>query len=369
MADPPQYPEDSEFFDADNSRPKSQNRFVLLAVLVGVAIIGSGFGLLWWLAGGGSLGSLTTIANRSVDEAELDTTPTGILRFEDDIPVPDGLFSYGGSTTWVPVHPIVEPAIAAQFPDYQLRYTLPVDGITGSGVGIEMLLNGQLAFSESSRSVKPEEYDAAQQRGFELEQIPIAIDGIALAVHPDLTVAGLNVTQIQAIYTGAVTNWSELGGPNLPIQALSRSAEASGTAEFFLESVVGADAFGDSVRITDSTTESLRFVSETPGAIYYASAPEVITQCAIYPLPVAPTNTQDYVAPYEEPLTTNCPTQRNSLNRADFRSGDYPLTRRLFVIVKVDGSSDEAAGRAYTELLLSPGGQAMVEQAGFVGVR
>ncbi|MEO1592487.1 MAG: PstS family phosphate ABC transporter substrate-binding protein [Cyanobacteria bacterium J06632_22] len=303
------------------------------------------------------------------DVAQGEGETIAAAEFETDAAIPEGLFNYGGSTTWVPVHEIVEPAIATQFPDYQLRYTLPTNGIPGSGVGINMLLDGQLTFSESSRPVKPEEFETAKQRGFELVQVPIAIDGIALAVHPDLGIEGLNVEQIQAIYTGAVSNWREVGGPDLPIEALSRSTETSGTAKFFLESVVDAEAYGEDVRFLNSTTEALRVVADTPGAIYYASAPEVVPQCAVYPLPVAPTNTDDFVAPYDAPLVNNCPDQRNQLNREGFRSGDYPLTRRLFVVVKADGSRDEEAGRAYAELLLSPAGQMLIEDAGFVGIR
>ncbi|MEO0539387.1 MAG: substrate-binding domain-containing protein [Cyanobacteria bacterium P01_A01_bin.105] len=356
------------------SPPESKDRFGLMVLLVGVAIIASGFGVLWWMAGGGSIRrSPTRVAESATRPLAESTDADGQpVQFEADVAVPEGLFNYGGSTSWVPVHEQVEPAIAAQFPDYQLRYTLPAGRAPGSGSGIDMLINGQLTFAESSRPVTPEEYEAAQRRGFDLIQVPTAIDGIALAVHPDLNASGidgLNVEQVRAIYTGQVTNWRDLGGPDLPIQALSRSAETSGTAKFFLESVVDADDYDDSVRMMETTTEAIRVVAETPGAIYYASSPEVVPQCSIYPLPIAPADTDAYVAPYQAPLVTNCPEQRNSINREGFRSGDYPLTRRLFVVIKADGDRDEAAGRAYSELLLSPTGQTLIESSGFVGIR
>ncbi len=99
-----------------------------------------------------------------------------------------------------------------------------------------------MSFSESSRPLKPNEYEAAQQRGFGLEQVAAAIDGIALAVNPELGMDGLTVDQIKAIYTSQVTNWSELGGPDIPISAYSRSPEAAGTAKYFLDSIVDAEA-------------------------------------------------------------------------------------------------------------------------------
>ena len=66
---------------------------------------------------------------------------------------------------------------------------------------------------------------------------------------------------------------------------------------------------------------------------------------------------------------SKCPEQRNQLNMEAFRDGAYPLTRRLFVIVKQDASTDEAAGRAYANILLSPEGQDLIEQTGFVRIR
>lgn len=344
---------------------------MIFATLLAVAFVATAFGVLSWVAGGGALLRKSDQSGEASDQNNRSSS-SAANSFDASISVPSGLFPYGGSTTWIPIHEPLNQSISSTFPEFQLRYTLPADGRPGSGAGIQMLMAGQLAFAESSRPLKDDEYSSAEQRGFSLEQIPVAIDGIALAVHPDLDVNGLTVSQIQAIYRGEATNWSEIGGPDLPIQAVSRDPEASGTAKFFLEEVIGAEVYGDDVDIVADLTSGVRQVSQTPGGIFYGSAPEIVEQCSIFPLPIAPSSDpQGFVSPVNGFVRQNedCEAEPNQINRQAFREGSYPFTRQLFVVVKDNDTDEEAAGRAYGELLLSPHGQALIEQSGFVGIR
>ena len=271
----------------------------------------------------------------------------------------------------VPIRQAVEPFIQETVPGFQLRYTDPVGQAPGSGSGIKMLLNGQLSFSESSRPIKLEEYEAAQQRGFELAQVSVAIDGIAIAVNPILNLEGITVEQLSDIYQGRITNWSQLGGPDLKIQPFSRAPEAGGTPEFFVENVLDGNPFDKSISIVRDTTTGLREVAKSPGGIYYASAPEVVPQCRVQTLSLASTEGEPFVSPYQDPLvdSANCPEERNQLNAKAFRNSTYPLTRQLFVIIKKNDAAEEEAGRAYADILLSPEGQALIEEAGFIPIR
>ena len=352
---------------------QQQNRTLMVITLTGLGLIAGVFGLVTWLVGGqGSAPVVQQPSSSSLDNNATADTDAPDNSLATTTNVPQGLFNYGGSTTWIPVHEAINNVIASTFPEFQLRYTLPSSGAPGSGTGIEMLLDGQLSFSESSRPLKDIEYQSAQQRGFSLEQIPAAIDGIALAVHPELGLEGLTVAQIQAIYTSQVTNWSELGGPDLPISAYSRSQEAAGTANYFLDSILNTGAYGENVIFVGDTTTGLRQVLSNRGGIYYASAPEIVNQCSIYAIPIAATNQPDnFIPPFAAPWRTGqeCLEQKNTVNKDGFREGSYPLTRRLFVIIKIDGSNDETAGRAYVDMLLSAEGQTLIEQAGFIGVR
>lgn len=284
--------------------------------------------------------------------------------------VPKGVFNYGGSTTWAPIRRDVDPLLQAAWPNFQLRYVDPPTGTPGSGSGIRMLLNQQLSFSQSSRPLKEEEVAKAAAQGIKLTAIPVAIDGLAIAVHPRLEILGLTVQQLVEIYTGKVTNWQQLGGPNLTITPFSRRPEDGGTVEYFIQEVLDKQPLGRNVVLVRDTTDGLRRVAATLGGIYYASAPEVVGQCRIRPLPLGRQDNQ-YVPPYQEPYVPpqRCPQERNRLNYRAFQEGTYPITRRLFVITKEDNSLDAQAGRAYADLLLTDQGQAAIEKAGFVRLR
>jgi phosphate transport system substrate-binding protein len=279
-------------------------------------------------------------------------------------------FNYGGSTTWAPIRKDIDSVLQQTCPNFILRYVQPPTGNPGSGTGIKMLIDNQLAFSQSSRSVKAEENAQAQAKGFSLQEIPVAIDAIVIAVNPKLNISGLTVNQIQGIYTGKITNWQEVGGPNLPITPITRPKEAGGTVEFLIENVLDNGSFGQNISYIDTTTEALRKVANNDGAIYYASAPEVVPQCTVKTLPIG-RNSQNFIVPYQEPYVplSQCPNNRNQLNTQVFRNGDYPITRNLFVIVKKNGQIDEQAGTAYANWLLTNQGQQLIEKAGFIRLK
>ena len=276
--------------------------------------------------------------------------------------VPTGIIRYGGSTSFAPLRtPAIVALIVQAHPGFELTYTQPPPGTkAGSGSGIKMLIDGQLNFSQSSRPVKDEEFDSAKKRNFTLEQQPVAIDGIAFYVNRDLAIPGLTVSQIKDIYTGRITNWSQVGGPAIEITPLSRDPNDGGTPEYFQEKVLAKEAFAPSVKpYAIDTTTTIRKVAQTPGGIAYATASEVCNQSLVKPLPIAKEANQGFVSPCVGEV----------VNKTDFAKDIYPLTRRLFVVIKRDRTLDEQAGVAYVNLLLSDEGQKLVDQAGLVPIR
>ncbi len=282
--------------------------------------------------------------------------------------LPSGNFTYSGSTTWAPLREI-DAQLGTLCPQFKLTYKQPSYRKPGSGAGIELLLNGQIDFAQSSRQPNDTEFQIARNRGTEIREIPIAIDGIAIAVNPSLAIPGLTIAQIQAIYTGRFTNWQEVGGPNLPIVAYSRKSEDSGTVDYFVEAVLEKQPLGKTVQLIATTTAAVQKIATDPGGIYYGSAPEVVGQCTIKPVPIG--NPNQWIAPYQGNLIAppKCSDKhRNRPNLDAFRDGKYPLSRRLFVIVKKNGQITEQAGEAYAKLLLTPQAQELIEQAGFVRI-
>ncbi|MGD1911285.1 MAG: PstS family phosphate ABC transporter substrate-binding protein [Rivularia sp. (in: cyanobacteria)] len=340
---------------------KNETAVLVLALLITLGLVG---GVYWWLARSFDI-RLGFISNNQSQS----NLQSGAFTFASVQEIPSGLFSYGGSTTWAPIRKEVDSQIKTTLPKFQLRYTHPITGTPGSGSGIKMLLNNQLAFSQSSRAVKDKEYQQAQQRGFKLQEIPVAIDGIAIAVNPNLKIPGLTLPQLKDIYTGKVTNWQEVGGKNLSVIPYSRTLAAGGTVDFFHEHILESENFGSNIEFVVDTTEGLRKVTQNEGGIYYASAPEVVGQCTIKPLPIG--RTSNFIPPYKNPFIppSQCPKKRNKLNTEAFKSGKYPITRRLFVVVKKNVQIDEKAGVAYADLLLTDEGQKLISKAGFVRIR
>lgn len=352
----------------------SQNNNIaplLASLVVTVGLLGGGA---WWFfrSQGGNVNQMISLpipGDTGLTGDGGSSTPR-VATFSQVKDVPSGLFNYGGSTTWAPIRLETESLIAGAWPEFRLRYTDPTTGTPGSGSGIRMLLSGQLAFAQSSRPLNDQELQAAQSRGVRLVAIPVAIDGIAFAVHPSLQIPGLAIPQLADIYTGKITNWSQVGGPNLAITPYSRRPEDGGTVEYFINEVLGKQNLGAKVQMVRDTTDGIRKVAANPGGIYYASAPEIVGQCTVSYLPVK-SKSGAWIPPYQPPFVpaNQCPGQRNQLNQAAFQSGEYPITRRLFVIIKQNGQQDQQAGEAYANLLLTDQGQAAIAKAGYVPLR
>jgi phosphate transport system substrate-binding protein len=362
---------------------KNETPVLIFALLITVGLVGGG---LWWFTqkSGINFGQITNNKSSPNNNASNSTSPpnnsnnqpNSTLPSESDRnfasvqKVPSGLFNYGGSTSWAPIRLSVDSAIQAARPEFRLRYVTPTGEPPGSSTGIRMLIDGKLDFAQSSRSLRDSELSSAQARGFKLQQTPVAIDGLAVAVNPNLNIPGLTIDQLRSIYAGKVTNWQQLGGANIPIQPYSRPANDGGTVELFVQDVLGNQKFAANVQFVNTTTQALQKLASSPGGIYYASAPEVIPQCTIKPLPLG-RKANELVAPYREPFVplSQCPSQRNQINTEAFQSGAYPITRNLFAIVKQNGQTEQLAGEAYVNFLLSNQGQELISQSGFVRIR
>jgi phosphate transport system substrate-binding protein len=343
---------------------KKETSILVLSLLVTLGILGGGF---WWFTTSGGL-KLGIPENNNSNSSPSNLPAT--QNFSQVGNIPSGLFNYGGSTSWAPIRLTVDSAIQAARPEFRLRYLQPNNSPPSSQAGIKMAIDGKVAFAQSSRRILDAEYQQALQKGFKLEQIPVAIDGLAVAVNPNLNLPGITVAGLKSVYTGQVTNWKQLDGPDIPITAYSRPLNSGGTVDIFFEEVLNRQQFGSNVRLVNTTTEGLRKVASSPGGIYFASAVEVVPQCTVKPLPIARQG-EEFVAPYQLPFIplSQCPGQRNRLNNTAFQNGTYPITRNLYVIIKQNGQIEEQAGKAYASFLLSSQGQNLIEQAGFIKVR
>jgi ABC-type phosphate transport system substrate-binding protein len=312
------------------------------------------------------LGIQTIVPSISVASAPQYSTIKSIATF------PQGIWQYGGSTTWNPIREQIDNKVKKEHPDFKLIYTLHSTLPPGSGSGIKMLLDGQISFVQSSRPLKDKEYEIAFQRGIVLQQIPIAIDGIAIAVNLNINIPGITIRQLKDIYTGKITNWSQLGGTDLDIIPYARSSQ-SGTTEFFRDNVLGTEQFSDRVIFIEDSKQAFKKISnvESAGGIYITSAAEAIGHCEVKALSLSRYFRDKYVSLYQSAGKSleDCYKSPNKINFDAFFNGSYPLARRLFIIINRNGQEDEKVGETYTKFLLTNEGQKLIKKAGFIPLR
>lgn len=206
---------------------------------------------------------------------------------------------------------------------------------TGSGAGIEAVTNGTADIGLSSRALKEEETAGG------LTGTTVALDGIAVIVNADSQVKDLTVEQIAKIFTGEITNWSEVGGADGAIACIGREAN-SGTRDGF-ESITGTeDACKLSQELT-STGAVIEAVKSSPNAIGYASLSSVEGKEGIKALTVGG------VACSEETVL----------------DGSYEIQRPFVLVTKTDGKLSEAA-QAFFDYATSADASNLIRNAGAV---
>lgn len=218
----------------------------------------------------------------------------------------------------------------------------------GTGTGIAAMINGTVDIANASREMKPEEIAAAQANGITPVEWVVALDAIAIVVHPENPVNGLTLQQISDIYTGKITNWREVSGEDRPIVLLSRESN-SGTYLYFLENVIRQGRKSDLLFSPDTllmpSSEGISAeVRQNRNAIGYDGLGYVTPDQKV--LAVAVDADSPYVLPSIE--TVN--------------DGTYPISRPLYMY-----TAGEPRGhvKAYLDWVLNEG-QAIVATLGFV---
>jgi phosphate transport system substrate-binding protein len=220
----------------------------------------------------------------------------------------------------------------------------------GSGTGIAALINGTVDIANASRQMKDNEIEAAQANGIEPVELTVAIDALAVVVHPDNPVNQLSIDQLADIYTGRITNWQEVGGYDAEIVLLSRETN-SGTHVYFLEEAVrkgdseNKDIFAPQTLLMPSSVGITSELRRNPNAIGYDGLGYVTEHEKM--IAVAKTAGADYVLPSVE-------------SGAD---GSYPIARGLYMYT---AGQPAGAIAEYIDWIQGPDGQKIVAELGFV---
>ncbi len=204
---------------------------------------------------------------------------------------------------------------------------------TGSGSGITAVAEGRCDIGLSSRHIKEEE------AALGLEETVLAIDGIAVVIHPDNGVNDLTVEQISDIYTGSITNWSEVGGADGEIVVIGREA-GSGTRDGF-ESITGTEDACVLDQELTSTGDVIATVGGNENAIGYASLASVKDSVKVIAV--------NGVVPTIETV----------------QDGSYTI-QRPFVLVTRTGEALSPTAQAFYDYALSEAANSIIEDAGVV---
>ncbi len=254
------------------------------------------------------------------------TLATGVVGAQDN-----NLTIQGSST----VLPIAQKTAEVYMEKYDVN--ISVRG-GGSGNGIAALIDGTTDIADASRFIKESEVKNAVDNGYYPVPHRVAMDGIAVVINPSNPVENLTLDQLQQIYTGEITNWSELGGADKEIVVVSRDS-SSGTFEVFNEIAVGGKRVTPNALLQASNGAIKSVVSDTEGAIGYVGLGYLDdTLKAVKVNGVAPTN--NTVA-----------------------SGEFPIARPLFMFTD---RWPEGLTLRFINFVKSAEGQKIIEEQGFV---
>jgi phosphate transport system substrate-binding protein len=213
---------------------------------------------------------------------------------------------------------------------------------SGSGNGAKSLVNNACDIANMSRFMKDTEFKDALANGVMPVATVVALDGVAIIVHPSNPVKNLTLDQVRDIYSGKVTNWKDVGGPDLQI-VMSGRETSSGTYEVFGEKVMRGEKIAASAETVGSNGAMHQKVQSTQAGIGYVGL--------------------GFVDETVKAVTVN----GIECTRATIVSGRYPIARPLFMFTN---GYPEMGSNIYSflNLYLTRDGQAIVQQVGYIPV-
>ena len=248
------------------------------------------------------------------------------------------------------------------------RTVLAREAKTGSAISVELKAHGSAtAFTDldagtadvgiASRPITSAEIERLTPKLGDLSQPNaehvLGLDGIAVIVSPGNPIVGMTVEQVARIFSGDITSWQQVGGPVRPIQIYARD-EKSGTWDSFKSLVLDRYKLplANGAKRLESSSELSDAVAQDPRGIGFIGLPYVRNARA---LEIADTAGSQALLPTPFTVATE----------------DYPLSRRLFMYVPqaAAGPHGDLVAARFVDFALSPAGQDLVQQAGFVPQR
>src|SRR5215204_2268893 len=258
-----------------------------------------------------------------------------------------------GSSTVYPITQAAAELFREENPDARIEV-----GGAGTSDGFEAFCQGDTQISDASRPIEAEEIEACKKTGVEYIEIPIAYDGISVVVNKRGNDWAYDITseELKKIWEpsaeGKVTKWSQVrpSWPDKPLDLYGPGTE-SGTYEFFNGEIVGNEEEVNrqsDVEMSEDDNVLVQGVSGDADALgyfgysYYENNLDTLRALAV-----------DAVKPTE----------------GSIRSGEYPLSRPLFIYVSTDALKNDKAVKPFVDFYLSPQNlDRLVEAAKYVTI-
>lgn len=227
----------------------------------------------------------------------------------------------------------------------------------GSGTGVASLLNKTTEIANSSRELKPAELETAKTKGVTPFTYQVALDGIAVIVHPKSKIDSLTVKQVSDIFAGKIKNWKQLGGADMPITLYGRE-NSSGTYEFFKDHVLGkVDGkqvdYSPSTQVLQGTAALGEAVARDVKGIGYGGVGYFAERNDVKILHIKKDENSPAISPSEN----------NKVNYDAIWSGDYSISRYLYCF-----TNGEATGKLkeFMDFIVSQEGQNVVRTMEYI---
>jgi phosphate transport system substrate-binding protein len=237
-----------------------------------------------------------------------------------------------GSTTVLPI----AQKTAEVFMDNNPSADISIRG-GGSGVGIKSLIADRCDIAMSSRPMKDAELQTAASKGINAKATLVALDAIAVVVNKNNPVKELSQTRVKDIFSGKITNWSQVGGENRAIVVVSRDS-ASGSFECFNELALKGVKLTKSAMMQASNQGVAQVVSTTPGAVGYVGLGYLNGVKALS-------------------IGGIFPSERTVLDKS------FPYARPLYMYTN---GAPKGETKKYIDFVISSAGQRLAKQLGFV---
>ena len=303
-------------------------------------------------SGGGSQAAQTAGSTSSTDSMTPGSSGTAMTIDKSEYASLSGDISIDGSST---VFPITE-AVAEEFGILAKGNVRVTVGISGTGGGFKKFCNSEIDISDASRPVKANEVNLCADAGIEFIEIPVAIDGLTVMVHPGNDFAQcMTIDELHTVWgpdsEDKITNWNQIrdGWPDQRLDLYAPGVD-SGTFDYFTETVNGeSQASRGDFTASEDDNVLVQGISGDRGSLgyfgyaYYAENTNRLKSVAI-------DGGNGCVTPTDETIN----------------NGTYaPLSRPLFIYVRRD-SAEIPHVRAFVEYFLSAEGRQLVAEVGYI---